>query len=274
MKTTAPSPLPSSPLSPSPLSPSPLSQPHLSKETSAKDFLAFHRTAVLSTQSRTHQGYPFLSLVPYDLDSTGRVIIYISKIAEHYKNLSLNTKASVFVPDLHAWQDPQPYGRITILGDFSPITEEERQTVKASYEKRFPDSIPHSLSHDFVYFRSTIERVRWISGFGDISWISVESFQSCALDPLSYVGMAVCEHMNADHQDALVLYAKHLAKVEPDNEKVVMVFISSVGFTLQVLHQGSTKRVNILFPKSVLSTSEAKTVLIEMLQECRKYESL
>lgn len=244
----------------------------LPKSKPAKDFLAFHRTAVLSTLSRTHQGYPFLSLVPYDVDFMGRVIIYISKIAEHYKNLTLNSKASVFIPDLHAWQDPQPYGRITILGDFASVPEKELPAVQASYEKRFPDSIPHSLTHDFVYFRSTVERVRWISGFGEIYWISGDSFQSCSLDPLSYAGMGICEHMNADHSDALVLYAKHLASIEPDTGKVVMVFVSSVGFTLQVARQSGTKRVNILFPKSVSSAGEARAVFIEMLKECRKNE--
>ena len=44
----------------------------------ARDFITFNRNGILSTTSISRPGYPLGSIVPYDVDSQGRLIILIA----------------------------------------------------------------------------------------------------------------------------------------------------------------------------------------------------
>lgn len=143
---------------------------------SAQHFIASNRFGVLSTLSQTHIGYPFGSIVPYDITKNGEIIIYISLIAEHYRNLKKDPKASLIVIDPNGLSDPQAHARATILAEFFPVEDSERIGVQQSYEARFPNSINHEITQNFLFFRGRPKKIRWIAGFGDISWIDGDKF--------------------------------------------------------------------------------------------------
>ena len=52
---------------------------------------------VLSTHSVQLQGYPFGSVVPFCLDKQGRVVVLISDLAQHTKNLKQDSRCSLLV---------------------------------------------------------------------------------------------------------------------------------------------------------------------------------
>ena len=134
-------------------------------------FIHAQKAAVLSTLSVAVAGYPFGSVVPYDLDRGGGMIIFISRIAEHYRNLRENPRACLTILDPEGRDDPQSFARASLLVDFAPLPDEARGTAEASYFARFPDSPARPIAHDFVFFRGRCVRARWIGGFAAAGWL-------------------------------------------------------------------------------------------------------
>ena len=53
----------------------------------ARQLLHYESYGVLATHSNSIKGYPFGSIVPYIYEQNGYLVIYISELAEHTKNL-------------------------------------------------------------------------------------------------------------------------------------------------------------------------------------------
>ncbi len=234
--------------------------------TEVKRFITLHRIGVLSTLSQNHAGYPFGSIVPYDIDNAGRPVILISTLSEHYRNINHDPRTSLFVADSAAKEDPQPYARATLLGKFQKVPEAEEQLARKSFDARFPEAVPRSISHDFFLFRMSVERVRWIGGFGDIFWVEQAAYEGAPHDPVSYHGIGILKHMNDDHRDALNHYAEHYGKLAGPFECVQMTDVGTTGFTLKVQTRGKEQRINLSFPREVQTREEVRQVLIEMLR--------
>jgi heme iron utilization protein len=236
----------------------------------ARDFVSFNRHATLCTISKGYKGYPFGSLVLYDVTSRGELIIYISLIAEHYKNLMVDPRASVCITDPFGTCDPQAHPRATILTRFTVVAPNERAEVQKSYEQRFPNSINYEIAHNFVFMRGAPERIRWIGGFGEIGWVEADEFAAVTPDLLAYEGMGIVEHMNYDHQDALKDLARAYASFDAAPYFVEMVGINEEGFTLSLKKGGDSQTLEIQFPKMVTGIDEVRRVIIELLRDARK----
>ena len=144
------------------------------------DFLRTKRYAVLSTNSHSQPGYPFGSLVPICLSASGKFIISISRLAEHYRNLEADSRASLFVfesPEAPAMKpaDPQANARATILGEFQQLDQTAHTEEIGAFQAAFPNSPSSGMLPDFFYFALTPHKIRWIGGFGDIRWVSCDA---------------------------------------------------------------------------------------------------
>lgn len=231
-----------------------------------KDFVLFNHTAVLSTISQSYQNFPFGSIVPYDVDQDGNLIILIAQISEHYKNLSADSRASLFIFDHFGIDDPQANSRATVLGKFSKASNEQRNKLESSYLVRFPKAVDQSIIHSFDFFMMKIEKIRWIGGFGSMNWTSAKDFTSCQNDPIAYIGMSAVKHMNQDHKDALPKYLKNFHNLEIEPSKLEMVFVCSAYFTIQIKEQNKIKRLNINFPEEIKTAERLREVMISMLK--------
>src|SRR5499426_824622 len=91
------------------------------------------RTGMLSTLSRRHSGYPFGSLMPYALDRSGQPIFLISALAMHTRNLEADPRASLFVTESTASEDPLAAGRITVMGEAARVPSADVGEARAAY---------------------------------------------------------------------------------------------------------------------------------------------
>jgi putative heme iron utilization protein len=123
---------------------------------------------VLSTHSQQLQGYPFGSVVPFCLDQQGRVILLISDLAQHTKNLKVDSRCSLLV--FAESDDIQAAARLTLIGDAQPISDHEVAAIAARYYRYFPQSQDFHQIHDFSFWRITPVKYRYIGGFGRIHW--------------------------------------------------------------------------------------------------------
>ncbi len=81
----------------------------------------------------------------------------------------------------------------------------------------------------------------------------------------SAVSDRICNHMNKDHRDALIIYARHYAGISnPNNPK--MVEINPQAMTLEV----NGKLVAIPFDHVLAGSEDAHCTLVSMIKEASK----
>lgn len=127
---------------------------------------------VLVTVSKRMPGHPFASLTPYALDWEGRPLFLISGLAVHTKNLQENPRASLFVFEASAEQDPLTAARMNLMGEVKPVPEAELDEARAAYIARHPDSEQLFGFGDFALYRLTVMDTYYIGGFGEMGWVS------------------------------------------------------------------------------------------------------
>jgi heme iron utilization protein len=140
----------------------------------ARQLLRAHRYGALSTLSNKFDGHPFGSITPYLVDHDGSLLILISTLAEHTKNIRSDPRVSLIT---HNQEDPhiQTQGRITVIGTASLVAE--REQVGKRYLRYFPEAQTYFAMHDFSFYRIVPQALRYIGGFGDIHWVKAEKYR-------------------------------------------------------------------------------------------------
>ena len=185
---------------------------------------------VLSTQSLAMPGFPFGSLAPFAMTHEGRPLIYVSRIAEHTRNLAANPRACLTVIEATTG-NRQALGRTSLVGEAQEVPAAEREAAAQRYFAFFPEQRAYEDFHDFEFWRIEPTRVRWIGGFGEIHWIERDAWLVPA--PEWSAGEAsIAQHMNEDHRDAMGLMCRRFLGIEPDGLELVAV--DPEGFHMKV----------------------------------------
>jgi putative heme iron utilization protein len=228
----------------------------MSNARAARQMLRSHRYGALCTLSKKFNGHPFGSIVPYLVDRDGSLLILISSLAEHTRNIQLDPRVSLVT---HSQDSPdiQSQGRITLVGEAQPAAA--RVQIGKRYLRYFPESQNLFTMDDFSFYRIVPHTLRFIGGFGKIHWVSADSY---LVPPylLTEQEDDVITHMNEDHRDTLRHYWKPFHQ---DAElKVEMLGIDCDGFDLCA----DSKILRIDFAEEVLDVQQARRALISMAQ--------
>ena len=160
----------------------------------------------LSTVALDPAGYPFGSVVSYGLDEAGRPLFVISQLAEHTRNLGADPRASLLVTEPHVdGADPLAVGRVTLVGDATPVADAEQDAATARVATRVPAVAAYAGYGDFRCYRMAVRAVRWVGGFGEMDWVDADAYRSGVVDPVLPHRHGIAAHMNDDHADAGVL---------------------------------------------------------------------
>ncbi len=141
---------------------------------SARQLLRAHRYGALCTLSKKFDGHPFGSITPYLVDHDGSLLILISALAEHTKNIQHDPRVSLIT---HNQEDShiQTQGRLTVVGTASLVSE--RELAGKRYLRYFPEAQTYYDMPDFQFYRIVPQALRYIGGFGDIHWIKADRYQ-------------------------------------------------------------------------------------------------
>lgn len=220
----------------------------------ARRLLNHQSVGVLSTHSLDVEGYPFGSIAPYTLNYESEPAILISDIAQHTRNIKQNNRVSLTVFD-QCVDDPQSNARLTWIGDAELIDPAETE-IRERYLRYFPSAESYFATHDFSFYRIRLRRARFIGGFGQIFWIEPDSM--LVRNPFRETEKGIVEHMNQDHQKALVHYCHLLGKSSVDS--VNMTGIDSEGFDLAA----DNRKLRIDFDSPISNSDEARAALIKL----------
>jgi putative heme iron utilization protein len=249
-----------------PDAPPPVPEPTYAER--ARTLLHRARAGTLATQSRRHPGHPFGSLMPYALDEAGRPLFLISSMAVHTQNLAADPRASLFVAEPDWAGDPLAAGRVTLMGAVRVVPKDAIAEARTAYLARHANAAYWVDFEDFAFHRLEVADLYFVGGFAAMDWIDASAYAAARVDPLADVAAGILEHMNKDHPDALVVYARALGG-SPDAEAATMVAVDRLGFRLRVRTGGRLHGARIAFPEEVTSADDARRVLIAMLKDAR-----
>jgi putative heme iron utilization protein len=231
----------------------------------ARTLVHLGRTGTLGTLSRRHPGHPFVSIMPYAPDARGRPLLLISTLAMHTQNLAADPRASLLVAQ--PGDDPLALARLTLMGHAGRLASGERPPAREAYLARHPNAIHWVDFDDFAFWRLDVADVYFVGGFGAMDWLTVPGYEAARPDPLADAAPGIVEHMNRDHADALILYARVLGELPA--EAAEMVAVDRLGFKLRVRAADGLHGRRIGFPREVTSAEQCRAVLIEMLADLR-----
>lgn len=233
-----------------------------------RSLFAGQRGAVLCTAHAGLDGWPYGSLVPYAMTARGDLVVFLSDIAEHTRNLRRDPRATVFVQDPAAAAEPQAGARHAMLVRARCPDGAERETVEACYFARFPAAAAQRQAHGFAAWLLECERIRWIAGFGAMGWIDRATWTGTP-DPLAPHAHGIVVHLCEDHADALAELAAHAAGRKVASARAVG--LDRGGLELEVLFAdgGSPRPVRVPFPAVASTPEEVRAVVIAMLRKVR-----
>jgi putative heme iron utilization protein len=225
------------------------------------------RVGSLSTLSRKQAGFPFGSVMPYGLDDGGRPIFLISTMAMHTQNLQAEPRASLLITQPESAGDPLGSSRVTLLGNVLPIPAADLAEARNLYLAGHANSKYWVDFEDFSFYRMDVVDVYYVGGFGVMGWVSAAEYYRGAPDPLAESGPGIIQHMNTDHSGALILLAQAFAEIE--SQEAAMTAVDRLGFHLRLKTADGMRGARINFLREVSTPAEARSVLIEMVQQAR-----
>ncbi|MEJ1959314.1 MAG: pyridoxamine 5'-phosphate oxidase family protein [Nitrosomonadales bacterium] len=220
----------------------------------ARQILRSHRYGVLCTLSKKFDGHPFGSITPYLVDHDGSLLILISSLAEHTKNIPHDPRVSLIA---HNQDDPhiQTQGRATVVG--RALIAADKDTSGERYLRYFPESQTYFAMHDFSFYRIHPLAIRYIGGFGKIQWVNAADY-TVAPCPLIEQESDFREQINLEYQNALRRTCQQVYGFE--SQHIQMIGVDTDGFDLRV--DGRVLRFE--FAETVTNAGSARQALAQL----------
>jgi heme iron utilization protein len=135
------------------------------------------RIGSLGTIARDLSGYPFVTLVSVAFDARGSALMLLSRLAEHTMNLESNPRASLLLTeDSSGAPDALAAGRVTLVGEGKRVDAAAAEACRAMFLSAHPEASAYAGFADFGLYRLAPDHVRYVGGFGRMSWVGGQSF--------------------------------------------------------------------------------------------------
>ncbi len=228
------------------------------------------RRGALSTVAADPPGYPFGSVVSFGLTDDGDPLLFVSLMAEHTQNALHDPRASLLVAEpVPEGADPLARARVTLLGLLAPIDDDAARVVaRERYLEANPAASYYIDFGDFTFLRLTVDHVRYVGGYGRMSWVDLADYRTSTADPLVDAAAGIIEHMNADHAASQVLFCRHFAKLA-DTVSATMSAVDRYGFDLVAVSDAHRTAVRLAFPDECVTGDEVRRAMVAMVAEAR-----
>ncbi len=234
-----------------------------------RTLVAQANSATLCTVAREPSGYPYGSLVTVAIDAHGRPLFLLSELAEHTGNLHARAEASALLTEpLGSHDQPLALGRVTLLGRCTQVGASELPSVREVFLARQPSASYYVDFKDFSFYRLEPEALRYVGGFGRMSWVAPDDYRVAEPDPLFAAGSGILKHMNDDHAEASLAYARVLAGVA-EATAATMTAVDRYGFDLAVTTESGPRAARVAFDEPVSTADDVRRAMIELLKRAR-----
>lgn len=231
-----------------------------------RTLVAKNKSGVLSTLlADEEEATPFGSIINYALDANETVFFFGSKLAEHSTNLNKNPRAALFVYEEKEGKDGDQLAvaRATLVGKLVKV--EKTKELIDTFQRKHP-SANYVLYDDFsVYMFTEVSRVRYIAGFGEMSWVDENEIASARSDPVALGAEFAIKHMNSDHADANLAIVTLRGNLADKCVSATMFALDRFGVDLLAVTESSGKKmVRVLFPEPLENAKQIRDAVVKM----------
>ena len=229
----------------------------------ARSLLRRSRQGALATL-RAGSGDPYCSLVNVASHGDGSPILLISRLALHTQNILADSRVSLML-DERAQGDPLEGSRIMLAGRAEQATGDAAAILRRRYLSAHPSAEAFVDFRDFSFFRIRPAGAHLVAGFGRIVDLKPEQFLTETSDAgaLLEAEQGAIEHMNADHRDAMNLYATRLLGAEPADWRCTGCDPDGIDM------QAGPTTLRLEFPERVTGPGELRKMLVRLAGEAR-----
>jgi heme iron utilization protein len=126
-----------------------------------------------------HKGEPAVSMVPYALLPGGTLVIHVSGLATHTRDMQEHSGVSLLVlgerrPGMLAQE--QPRATLQGLAQQCPQGAPQYGAAREAYLARFPQAEPMFSFGDFSLFLAVPRSVRFVAGFAQAFSVSADPY--------------------------------------------------------------------------------------------------
>jgi putative heme iron utilization protein len=212
-------------------------------------------------------GDPLASRVAVATDLDGTPLILVSALSEHTGAILADPRCSLLLGE-PGKGDPLAHPRIGLRCRAERLERGTPAQLRAErrYLNRHPKAKLYAGFGDFAFFRLAVARASLNGGFGKAYHLArpdlVPDF--AANIELADAEQAALDHMNADHRDAVDIYAHAFAKAA--GEGWTLTGIDAEGLDLAL---GDDNR-RIFFDAPLVGAGALRQTLVAMAQEGRR----
>ena len=229
----------------------------------ARSLLRRSRQGALATLT-PGSGDPYCSLVNVASHPDGSPILLISRLALHTRNLLGDGRLSLML-DERAEGDPLEGSRIMLAGLAEQASGDDVAILRRRYLNAHPSSEVFVNFKDFSFFRIRPTGVHLVAGFGRIVDLKPEQFLTDISDAASLqeAEQGVLDHMNADHREAMNLYATKLLGAKSADWRCTGCDPEGIDL------QAGSITLRLDFPRRIVTPAALQQVLKQFADQAR-----
>jgi putative heme iron utilization protein len=229
----------------------------------ARSLLRRSRQGALATLM-ADSGDPYCSLVNVASYADGSPILLISRLALHTRNILADHRVSLML-DERAEGDPLEGSRIMLAGRAEQAGADDLALLRRRYLNAHPSAETFVNFNDFSFFRIRPAGAHLVAGFGRIVDLKPEQFLTDISDAgaLLEAEQGAIDHMNADHRDAMNLYATKLLGAEAADWRCTGCDPDGMDM------QAGTKALRLDFPRRIVTPAALRQTLKELADQAR-----
>lgn len=219
------------------------------------------RSGALSTIDRD-TGAPFCSLVTVATDQDGSPLVLLSRLAAHTSNLDADPRASVLLARTGKG-DPLAHPRLTVTGRMEPSGEPR---TRRRFLARHPKAELYADFPDFGFRRLAVEGAHLNGGFARAARLEPGEILTDLgeAEALLAAEEGALAHMNADHLDAIGLYATRLAGSPAGPWRATGLDPEGIDMAAGDL------TCRVLFPGRVTDAGALRHALVRLAEDARR----
>ncbi len=232
-------------------------------EALARSLLRRCRQGALATLM-PGSGDPYCSLVNVASHCDGSPILLISRLALHTRNILGDSRVSLML-DERAEGDPLEGARIMLAGRAEQASGADEGILRRRYLNAHPSAETFVNFKDFSFFKVRPAAAHLVAGFGRIVDLAPEQFltELSDADALLQAEQGAILHMNADHRDAMNLYATKLLGAEQADWRCTGCDPDGIDM------QAGAKTLRLQFPRRIVTPAALRNVLKELAEQAR-----
>ncbi|MGI9018813.1 MAG: HugZ family protein [Euzebya sp.] len=238
-----------------------------------RTLLAGSTDGTLSTIALEPAGFPFGSIVTFATDQAGAPLILMSTMAEHARNLAEDPRASLLVTAAGEGAGRLAAARATLVGTINPVSEQDQAPTTEAYLTAHPGAF-WARFPDFSVHRLAVTAIRYVRGFGEMSWADVTAYGTAEPDPVAPVEAQVLQHMNDDHAAALSDMVAAFLDVAGTVTAATMLSCDRYGFEVQLAvtddpdgNEMAFGRLGFLEP--LVEAAQARSAMVALTRAAR-----